>query len=141
MKTYCPECGCKMEYAPPAKKPNFCSGCGEALGVVQKKPQPVASKAPPQRKQTDDEDDEDGEDYDPTDATSVPDISGLEFEIIPDKPSGVTLGQIYRAAALSDSKPQRDPTEQSDPGISTEQALEDFRKEAGTLRPKNSKKE
>lgn len=137
MKTYCPECGNKMEYAPPAKKPNFCSGCGESLGVVQKK-QPVPLKAPP--RQAGPVADEDDEDFDPTDATSVPEISGLEFEIIPDKPSAVTLGQVYRAAAFSDSKPQRDPTEYPE-AVSNEQMLEDFRKESGTLRQKNNNQE
>ena len=34
MKTYCPECGTKMEYI--AKKPKFCSNCGYAFAGASK---------------------------------------------------------------------------------------------------------
>ena len=37
MKTYCPECGTKIEYT--AKKPNFCINCGYAFAGT-KPPEP-----------------------------------------------------------------------------------------------------
>ena len=69
MKTYCPECGTKMEYI--AKKPKFCSNCGYAFaGASKPKPKPSYQDS------TETEEEEIAE---------LPQINALEFEFEADK--------------------------------------------------------
>lgn len=116
MKTYCPECGTKMEYI--AKKPKFCSNCGYAFaGASKPKPKPSYQDS------TETEEEEIAE---------LPQINALEFEFEADKVQGVEFGSIIGTAAppKEGDYPAPDPAEQ----VSSEKFLSDFLKEAGTSR-------
>jgi hypothetical protein len=70
---------------------------------------------------------------------SIPKINKLDFEIISEVVSPkVTLGTIFQDAARQDAPPQADADYQA-PGMSPEEAMEEFKREAGTLRPDRNK--
>ena len=74
---YCPECGYKNEYT--LHPPNFCGGCGEALGKTRSQnPPKIKTKASLRggaKKQLPEGDDEE------TDIDYVPDIKKLDIDI------------------------------------------------------------
>ena len=114
MKTYCPECGHKMEYI--AKKPKFCSNCGYAFAGVSA-PKPTY---------------QDSIETEEEPAAPLPQINELDVEIEVDKPQGVQFGSIIGTA----SAPKEGDFLKPDPEtqVNSEQFLSDFLKEAGTLR-------
>jgi len=70
---------------------------------------------------------------------SIPQLNKLDVEFIPDANARkVTLGQIFEDAARQDAPPQND-LDYTPPETSSEQAMEEFKREAGTLRPKPDK--
>ena len=120
MKTYCPDCGTKMEHT--AKKPKFCIDCGYAFAGV-----PKQQKANYQKSIEAEEDD---------DPVSLPDIQGLEVESEVDKPIGFEFGSLIGTAAppRGGDFPKADPKDQA----SSKEFLADFLKEAGTSRDVSS---
>ena len=114
MKTYCPECGTKMEYI--AKKPKFCSNCGYAFAGASK-PKPSYQESIETEEEV---------------VTDLPQISSLDVEIEVDKPQGVQFGSIIGTA--SPPKEGDFPQADSEVKVDTEQFLADFLKEAGTSR-------
>ena len=114
MKTYCPECGTKMEYI--AKKPKFCSNCGYAFAGASK-PKPSYQESIETEEEV---------------VSDLPQISSLDVEIEVDKVQGVQFGSIIGTA----SPPKEGDFPQADPKakVDTEQFLADFLKEAGTSR-------
>jgi hypothetical protein len=118
MKTYCPECGTKMEYI--AKKPKFCSNCGYAFAGASK-PKPNYQESIETEEEV---------------VTDLPhvlnQISSLDVELEVDKPQGVQFGAIVGTS----SPPKEGDFPQADPEaeIDTKQFLADFLKEAGTSR-------
>ena len=114
MKTYCPECGTKMEYI--AKKPKFCSNCGYAFAGASK-PKPSYQESIETEEEV---------------VSDLPQISSLDVEIEVDKVQGVQFGSIIGTA----SPPKEGDFPQVDPEakVDTEQFLADFLKEAGTSR-------
>ena len=123
MKTYCSSCGFKMEYPASSGKPNFCSGCGTSLGNVKNTPvinEEVAG----------------GDDNGLVDEpTYIPQIDELQFDLIQgDTMSSVSMGEIFKAASMADSRPQKDPTK--NPRISKKKILDQLKKESSAIRPK-----
>jgi len=123
MKTYCYDCGAKLEFSP-RDKPKFCVKCGVSLvkGAV-KQESPISLEI------------EEGED-----AVNIPDISGLEveFDNYSMKPKGEKLGSIMGTL----DKPTSDNSLANNmPVMSSEEAMEQFRKEAGTIRQNTQKKD
>ena len=114
MKTYCPECGTKMEYI--AKKPKFCSNCGYAFAG--------ASKPKPRYQESIETEEEV--------VSDLPQISSLDVEIEVDKVQGVQFGSIIGTAA----PPKEGDFPPADPAakVDSEKFLADFLKEAGTSR-------
>ena len=114
MKTYCPECGTKMEYI--AKKPKFCSNCGYAFAGASK-PKPSYQESIETEEEV---------------VSDLPQISSLDVEIEVDKVQGVQFGSIIGTAAPPKEGyiPQADPEAKVD----SEKFLADFLKEAGTSR-------
>ena len=114
MKTYCPECGTKMEYI--AKKPKFCSNCGYAFAGASK-PKPSYQESIETEEEV---------------VPDLPQISSLDVEIEVDKAQGVQFGSIVGTSAppKEEAFPKADPQAQVD----SEQFLADFLKEAGTSR-------
>ena len=114
MKTYCPECGTKMEYI--AKKPKFCSNCGYAFAGASK-PKPSYQESIETEEEV---------------VPDLPQISSLDVETEVDKAQGVQFGSIVGTSTppKEGDFPKADPQAQVD----SEQFLADFLKEAGTSR-------
>jgi hypothetical protein len=104
-----------------SEKPNFCMKCGKGFAGHTA----VASQ------------DDAEEEGDPD--VSIPLLNKLDVEFIPEASDGkVTLGQIFEEAARQDAPPQDDPSYEA-PQRTAEEAVEELKREAGTLRPKPDK--
>jgi hypothetical protein len=65
----------------------------------------------------------------------IPQLNKLDVEFIPDASARkVTFGQIMREAEQQDAPPQHDSS-YTPSDMTTEEAMEEFKREAGTLRP------
>jgi hypothetical protein len=145
MKRYCISCGSPTEYS--VKKPIFCSTCGspfdksQATKVVTK---PIVEKRVIiQRKYVDDKPVDNAivanhkvEIEDETDDASVPDISQIEMDIESDsngKNRGVKLGEVMGTAIPPEGE-KRVRQKIKGKKSSKKQTLEDFAKEAGTIK-------
>lgn len=137
MKRYCSSCGVPTEYS--LKKPNFCSNCGTPFEKQNKLDQ-ILSSTPNQiieNKNLKNEIDFEIEDdnlIDGEDVRSVPKISSLEIETSSQRQRGEKLKDILRAPSPRAKRVNQKNKHQK---ISSKKILEDFRKEAGALRPKN----
>lgn len=116
MKIYCQKCGNATEYS--FDKPKFCSGCGFNFAVASSFI-PKAVKPAPRITQEDSEEEIGTE--------RVPDISKLDFDIDINPRKGVKLNNLM---GTYDGQSTNEPTSNA-PRISKEQALEDFKREAG----------
>jgi len=134
MKRYCTDCGSPTEYS--VKKPVFCSNCGNsfeksAQPIVQKvlmqKPT-VANKIKTIEPQVEIEDDYD----DNEDVSSVPEISNIQIETQNDQPKrGVKLKDLM---GTNTNVSKKEKIKSKGKKTSRKQILEDFAKEAGSLR-------
>ena len=125
MKTYCYDCGAKLEFSP-KDKPKFCAKCGVSLsGSKEKKPEPAAPVSPAETEEED--------------AVRIPNIDGLDFDFTPDALAG-------KKTTLSSIMGTLDPDQIQERGpigakITQEQAMEQFKKEAGSIRQSSKKKD
>ena len=128
LKIYCAQCGSPTEYS--LIKPKFCSSCGNSfytnLKIVSKiEPKPIFNI-----KNNNDETEDYTEDY--TEVSKVPEITNLDFDIDIEKNSVQKISDI---AGSAKSNPYREldniPAEKN-----TKNIIEEFRKEAGSIRPK-----
>ena len=130
MKIYCPKCGNPTAYSGP--KPKFCSSCGNPLSVLAKKEK---------GKQENYEIHEDIDiEEDPSESFNLGNMDKLEIEISK-QTNKVTFGELMENSAAAENEVKGDivfTEKNSSPQKSSEQALEQFRKEAGTLRNKNA---
>lgn len=118
MKLYCSSCGAPNSYT--VDKPNFCQKCGNSVGETKAAQKDFAETDP-----------EDGE------PQSVPSIDGLEFDVVGDMtPRSVTLATLSQIAS-DPINPGSKPKKKKAPRVSKKKVLEDFRKEAGAIRPDN----
>jgi len=137
MKRYCLNCGAPTEYS--LKKPVFCANCGfsfektsqtSTAKVEFQKPN-IAKKVNIKEAELDydtDDDYNDGEDV-----TKVPNISKLQIETPLEKPvRGVKLKDLMGTATNENSKKER--RKEKTKRVGKKQTLEDFAKEAGSLR-------
>jgi|TARA_Y100000593_G_scaffold94174_1_gene192000 hypothetical protein len=120
MKKYCTECGYKIEYT--AKQPNFCPSCGEGLNASARanKPAQTVIEQQPEIEESQEE------------VANIPQLQGLDIEIQPDVTKGVKLGQVFAEASENDDRPINDSYKP--PRISKKKILDEFKREAGTLR-------
>jgi|TARA_R110000824_G_scaffold55613_5_gene153041 predicted RNA-binding Zn-ribbon protein involved in translation (DUF1610 family) len=132
MKSFCPHCGAQMIYSGP--KPKFCSSCGENLNSFSSVSN-HKKKGQPER-----EEDEQGNPNLPEPPQDyVPNIDSLDIEIQPEISRSCTLGQVLET--YSEVQPQNQNLDNSfstppSSKVSREQFREQFKKEAGTLRPR-----
>lgn len=130
MKRYCLDCGAPTEYT--LKKPIFCSGCGQlfeksieikkSAGQVQKLKNTIISE------------NYDIEDDYASDVKNVPNISSLEIETeISESNKGVKLKDLMGTSSPAKRPKNKIKTKK----ISKKQTLQDFAKEAGSLRKSN----
>ena len=151
MKRYCIDCGAPTEYS--LKKPIFCSNCGTLFEKNNQNPQPIIEKVQLQKKtvarqlpksnieledndNNDNNDNYDENDNDGADVTEVPNISNIQVETdISPKDRGVKLKDLM---GTESSSVKREKNKTRGKKTSKKQILEDFAKEAGSLR-KNRK--
>lgn len=136
MKRYCTSCGSPTEYS--VKKPIFCSNCGISFDKTQVNraiPKPIVEKRtinPVVANNLDYEIDNE------TDDVNIPNISQIQVDIESDnnsKAKGIKLGQLLGTDAQTEKKPrERIKAKKS----SKKQTLEDFAKEAGTIKKSKS---
>lgn len=154
LKLYCTECGSPTSYS--ASKPKFCSSCGTSFDklvvnkVLLQKPtadKPVAPKkiAPRLQKATNTQDEDTDPDFDDpeddiNDVNSVPPIRRLDVEIDQGYPSAKTkIGDIVGSSrsGAKREKIQGKPITKAD----RKKFLEDFQKEAGSIRSSRGRKD
>lgn len=136
MKIYCIECGAPTEYS--LKKPLFCSNCGSPF---QKNLQPIVKKegyqkpAIAKKSYKPELDIEDDSDFDDNESVSMPEISEIQIETQAEGSSkGVKLRDLMGTS--ENQKSNKIKIKSKKP--SKKQTLEDFAREAGSLR-KNKK--
>jgi hypothetical protein len=136
MKRYCTSCGSPTEYS--VKKPIFCSNCGNSFDKVQINkvtPKPIPEKRtinPVVANNLDYEIDNE------TDDVNVPNISQIQIDVESDnnpKSKGIKLGQLLGTSAPGEKKPREKIKGKKN---SKKQILEDFAKEAGTIKRSKS---
>lgn len=154
LKLYCSECGSPTSYS--ASKPKFCSSCGTSFDklvvnkVLLQKPtadKPVAPKkiSPRLQKATNTQDEDTDPDFDDpeddiNDVNSVPPIRRLDVEIDQAHSSAKTkIGDIVGSSrsGAKREKTQGKPITKAD----RKKFLEDFQKEAGSIRSSRGRKD
>jgi uncharacterized Zn finger protein (UPF0148 family) len=143
MKRYCIDCGSPTEYS--LKKPIFCSNCGSLFEKNKENPEPVIQKVQSQNKtiarqlpkpNIELENHDDYDDNDETDVNQVPNISNIQVETdTTPKDRGIKLKDLM---GTESSSVKREKNKTRGKKTSKKQILEDFAKEAGSLR-KNRK--
>lgn len=144
LKTYCTECGSPTTYS--SSKPKFCSGCGVAFDKIvvnktlmqkrtidaPKKPIKIVSKKQPM---VNEEDYSEDDNYDEDEVNHVPEVNGLDIEIQQVEKSTTKIRDILGSAKspFKREKTQSKKITKAD----RKKFLEDFSREAGSLRPKN----
>jgi len=138
MKRYCLDCGAPTEYS--LKKPVFCSNCGNPFEKNTQVSQPVVQKVQLQKptiaKKTytpavyiDEDYDDDGDDNETI--TNVPNISKIQVETASENQNrGVKLRDLMGTG----ENVKRNKVKIKGKKPSKKQILEDFAKEAGSLR-------
>lgn len=135
MKRYCLDCGSPTEYS--LKKPLFCGNCGVPFDKNNNQPlvQKVQLQKPTIAKKTytpelDVEDDQDFNDSE-EDITSLPNISKIQVETVAERSNrGVKLKDLMGTGENT----KRDRSKNKGKKVSKKQILEDFAKEAGSIR-------
>ena len=123
MKIYCPDCGNRIEYKA-AKKPNFCINCGYKFAGAK-----VERTAPVPDSEYNDESNDHDNNFDQ--------IKGLEVDLDVSRQKGVKFGDIVGTSAEENGSKQGEFFRRDvDQSITNEQVVADFKKEAGTSRPK-----
>jgi hypothetical protein len=135
LKTYCSECGAPTEYS--LNKPKFCSSCGNSFdkktAVPVLKPKRTISKIQEPIDEIEDMDDIDGGE----DVDHVPDIQKIDYELSLPPKNKETIGNL--AGTSTDSSEENWPKIKV-PKLSKKEFLDNFAKEAGSLRGKPRKK-
>lgn len=137
MKRYCLDCGAPTEYS--LKKPVFCANCGNPFEKNNQVTQPVVQKVQLQKPtiakktyipEVDLDDDQDFDDNEEN-ITSVPQISNIQVETPTERPNrGVKLKDLMGTGENT----KRNKIKTKGKKTSKKQILEDFAKEAGSLR-------
>jgi hypothetical protein len=138
LKIYCTECGNPTNYS--VSKPKFCSNCGSSFEktIINKiKPeQPSFNKIQPSKKViARNEEDPDYEEDESEEINYVPDIRKLDCDIMESKKQNLKIKDVIGTADPID-KSQRNKTKKLSK-IERKKFLEEFQKEAGSLRPKS----
>ena len=127
MNIYCKSCGAPNAYG--SKKPKFCNNCGAPLGGEAKASAPVKKQVKPQKQPVPQESYDYEDDID--DSPQIPNISRLEADIDTGQMRGVKLGEIAGTASAEEETYIRP---QDDNKITSEQALEQLKREGGSIR-------
>ena len=129
MKTYCYDCGAKLEFSP-RDKPKFCAKCGVALSENKKVRSASAGSAQKNLPAPVDEEE---------DVAHVPNIDGLDFDFLQ---GAATNNKMTIGSVMGTLDPDQIRGRSSrGPKITPEQAMDQFKKEAGSIRQNQKKKD
>ena len=136
MKKYCTDCGSPTEYS--IKPPLFCSNCGKSYNNISVPSKLEVKKIESKVKNLNIEADYDyDDDSEGEDLNHVPNISNLQMDLDIPKNKSVKLGSL-----LGTSNHDQEDIKFNNPApnkkLSKKKILEDFAKEAGSI--KKSKK-
>ena len=123
MKTFCYNCGTKIEFSA-ANKPKFCMNCGTSLD-------PSKASGNIEATERSSEDDSESEE-----ASFSGNISELDFDFVPDSQNKIKI----QDALGSGSQNQHQEPKLNSPNISKEEFDDQWSKEAGSLRSGSSQK-
>ena len=118
LKVYCQSCGFAHAYT--LHKPNFCQKCGTSLGAAQKESPKVVGL----------ELEEDSPDFNS--------LTALDYETIDYTPPQQTLGQFMEQHANHQPPSNQEQSRASSEGRSSEEILEELKRESSAIRPKSS---
>lgn len=121
VKIFCHSCGYKMEYT--MDKPKFCQQCGCSLVSTASKPTPQPEVVVEQEVVEEKEE-----------SKPLPNLKNLDFEISHAEKPKLTVGDVGLQPPSSEEAKKY--TRIPDESISKEQFLENWKKEAGSLRNK-----
>lgn len=129
MKRYCHECGKEANLA--AAK--FCCHCGSSLGFASAQAKVKKIQAKTQEADDDEEEDEENESSGSYSGLSE---RGLDFEF---QKSPAQVEKIGNVIGTRSSTPSDDSDNGQIISLSSEEAMKEFQREAGTLRPGKGK--
>jgi|TARA_R110000824_G_scaffold395132_1_gene595527 hypothetical protein len=122
LKDYCQSCGSAHSYT--LRKPNFCQSCGISLGSAKKDSRNALG-------------------LEIEEESAIPgsfsDLEGLEFDSEVYSPDSQTLGSIMQQYSASPPPSQHSSQRKPKNPFSTEEILEQLKKESSAIRPKTSK--
>ena len=125
MKAYCMSCGSLLEF-PAGKKPNFCFSCGANTATGKIAPKKTVAKSPQPKEEVN---------FDEEEELSVPDISGLDFDIQGSlKVSKSSIGDIMSVSDGNENPHVPTEIKAKSKRVSKKKFMEQFKKEAGSLR-------
>jgi len=132
MKKYCTDCGSPTEYS--IKPPLFCSNCGKSYNNISVTNKVEVKKIESKVKNLNVEADYDyDDDSEGEDLNHVPNISNLQMDLDIPKNKSVKLGSL-----LGTSNHDQEDIKFNNPApnkkLSKKKILEDFAKEAGSIR-------
>ena len=139
IKNYCQGCGTKIEFSS-KEKPKFCCNCGAHLGLG-KDAQPLFNKENSRASldnKNENQDENYDEDDDGKDVNKVPDVDKLDFDFETFPVIKEKLGSVIGTSKQDYSALLRNPESTQDQ--SQEKFLENFEREAGSLRKASNKR-
>lgn len=147
LKVYCQDCGSPTNYS--NTKPKFCSSCGKpfdkniAVNRIELRKPTITKRV---LKEEDYDDKNEIYDYEDEDIASVPDINKLDFDITETKLNKIKMGDIISnvpESALANEKKikinQKNKKSKKIEKRINQEFLNQFKAEAGTLRPLSRK--
>lgn len=131
MKTYCSKCGHGMSYS--GAKPKFCSNCGNPTSSLAKQ----ENKNYKIQEDIEDEEYESESEEDQEALANLRNMSSLSVEIDTENTSRTTFSDIAKSSG-GQVKGDINLPKREVPQIDAQQTLNEFKKEAGTLRNNNA---
>ena len=120
MKIYCPQCGNPTMYS--GARPRLCSSCGNALSALGENKKDYVIHEDMNIEE------------DPAEHVDLSNINGLSVEIEPFEKNKVTIGNLMKSASDVPAIDEMTFPTRNGPQIPTDQVIQQFEKEAGTLR-------
>lgn len=138
LKIYCSDCGSPTTYT--ANKPKFCSNCGNLFEKNVNAQKPIIKDTPkkelPKISRSANIEDYDDDFYDEREVNHVPNINGLDCDIVETSYKGEKIGNLF---GTSEGSVRSENNPKSKKKLSKEDRkrfLEEFAKEAGAIKPK-----
>ena len=122
MKIYCPHCGGPSQYA--GEKPKFCSSCGNSLSILAEKQKNYVVH-----------EDIDIDVEEELEKLNIGNMEGLDFEIEHPQCNTITFGSLMNSMEkVPQANGEISFSNIARPKRTKKQVMNDFKKEAGTLR-------